>query len=89
MCDSETKFVSCLDVAIEKGAKQENGSICGSEFDRLGIPMLGGCNICGETIGAYNAFPSKDGFLKCRSCIHIAGGFTSAKEMENFKYEED
>ena len=67
------KPITVLDVAIAKGARVENGSISGAEFDRLGLPMFGGCQHCGASIATYNAYPSKTGYLQCSNCIGNAG----------------
>ncbi len=46
----------------------------GADFEEAGVPMLGGCEICGASIAAYNACPSKTGHLRCLSgCIGDLG----------------
>lgn len=66
------KSITVLDVAIYMGA--DHNSLTIGEFDRLGLPMVGGCQVCGATIAAYNASPSQSGYLKCaNSCIGDSG----------------
>lgn len=86
MCTSIT--VTILDVARSRGIKSEkDGKIPGSEFDRVGLPMIGGCQHCGATIAAYNAYPSKTGFLQCSDCIADIG-FGSVEAFEEFANSE-
>lgn len=66
----ELKPITIIQLARFRGAKESaDGSINGAEFYRVGLPILGGCLICEATIAAYNAYPSKSGYLKCRNCI--------------------
>ena len=43
------------------------------DFARNGVDMLGGCQGCGATLGAYNAYPSRTGYWRCASCIGDSG----------------
>jgi hypothetical protein len=45
----------------------------GQDFQDLGLPMLGGCEVCHASIACYNACPSKTGYLRCRQCIGNLG----------------
>lgn len=46
----------------------------GLDFYDAGLAMMGGCEICGASLAAYNACPSKSGFWRCRSgCIDDTG----------------
>ena len=64
-------MVTVLELAIHRGAKvAEDGSVSGAEINRVGLPVLGGCISCGATVAAYNACPSRSGYLKCsEDCI--------------------
>jgi hypothetical protein len=77
-------FVTCLDVALARGARRdENGAITGSEFDRVGIPLFGGCLTCGASIAAYNAYPTTTGYLRCAGCVESAGdGYETVRAFE-------
>ena len=42
----------------------------GADYEEAGLPIMGGCSVCGACIAAYNACPSRSGYLKCASgCI--------------------
>lgn len=41
----------------------------GDDFYDAGFEILGGCQSCGASIAAYNAYPSKSGYWKCADCI--------------------
>jgi hypothetical protein len=79
--------ITILDVAIARGVKEVDGRISGEEFDRVGLPLLGGC-MCGTTVGCYNAFPTRTGYLGCEDCVG-GQGFETVEEFEAFCQEED
>lgn len=78
-----TQAITILDVALARGAKKDPGtdSIPQDEFRRVGVAMIGGCQVCQATIAAYNAHPSKSGFWKCQDCI-VDTGFATVAEFE-------
>lgn len=81
--------ITVLDVAIAHGAKRdEKGCINGSEFDRLGLPICGGCEICSASIAAYNACPGRYGYLRCKACI-AEDGFASVDAFDKWCKEID
>jgi hypothetical protein len=88
--EDEPTVVTILDVAVARGAvTSENGGISGAEFERLGLPFLGGCEVCNATVAAYNACPSKTGFLRCANgCIRNAG-FITVEEFETWMKENE
>lgn len=52
----------------------------GADFAEAGLPMLGGCAVCGASVAAYNACPSRSGYLKCAAgCIDGDGYDTEAE----------
>ena len=71
--------ITILDLARHRGAREVDGSINGAEFDRVGLSIMGGCEICHASIAAYNAYPSKSGYLRCRDCIDDHGWPTVAQ----------
>lgn len=73
--------VTALAVAIARGAQEVNGSISGAEFNRVGIPFMGGCQGCGATLAAYNAYPSTTGYWRCDMCIGDMG-FATVEAFE-------
>ena len=80
--------ITVLEIAERKGAiVSDEGVINASEFNRLGLPMFGGCQRCQASIAAYNAFPSKTGYLQCRDCIGDIG-FETAAEFDRWMEEQ-
>lgn len=63
----------------------------GQDFEDAGLPMLGGCEQCGATIAAYNACPSKTGYLRCQDgCIGDFGYYSVEQaRREIFGWEPD
>lgn len=74
-------MITIMDVATARGAKEVDGAICGGEFERLDLPFWGGCQVCGESLAAYNMYPSKTGFVRCKRCLGDFG-FESVEEFE-------
>lgn len=52
------------------------------DYERLDLPMLGGCEVCGASIAAYNACPSKTGFLRCANGCIADQGWDTAPEAD-------
>ena len=69
---------------FEHRTGKNSGSYTLGEFDDAGLPMFGGCQVCQESLAAYNAYPSKTGFLRCRACVGDKG-FKSVQEFEDFE----
>ena len=81
---NEPQAPTILDIAKAWGAKEdENGGINGGEFERLGLPLLGGCQNCGASIAAYNAYPGRNGFLIGTCCS--SGGDEVYQTVEEFE----
>lgn len=74
--------ITILDVANARGARVNLGGISAAEFDRVGLPMVGGCCVCEAVIAAYNAYPGRNGYLHCGDCIEGDGGFATVEEFE-------
>lgn len=68
--EEDTRPVSILDLAEYRLGREAS---TGQDFEDAGLPILGGCEGCGATIAAYNAYPSKTGFLRCADCIADLG----------------
>lgn len=81
------------DIAIARGARVVDGGINGSEFERVGLPMMGGCQGCGASIAAYNAYPGTNGYLVGGCCRGQFDIFETVDEFELWCYsnpaEED
>lgn len=84
------KSITVFDVAIAWGARaDEDGGVSGAEFARLGLPLVGGCEACGATIAAYNACPSRTGFLRCAASCIDGLGFATVAEFEAFDRDDE
>lgn len=74
------------DIAIARGARVVDGAVNGGEFERLGLPMMGGCQVCGATIAAYNSHPARNGYLVGSCCANGFDIFESIEEFELWCY---
>jgi len=88
------KPITILELAIHRGAKADlGGGYTMGAIEDTGLPFMGGCSVCGACIAAYNACPSKSGFIKCASgCIDEDGWDTveeANRDMEAFFQESD
>ncbi len=62
--------ITILDVARYRGVRtEEDGSATAAAFEEVGLRIFGGCKLCGASLAAYNAYPSKSGWWKCEDCI--------------------
>lgn len=88
------KPITVYDLALARGAVEVNGALSGDEFARLNLPMLGGCIVCYAAIAAYNACPSRSGYLKCASGCIGDDGYATVAELDadvdqNYGHGED
>ena len=67
--------ITILELAVFRGAKEDaDGSMNATEIERVGLPFMGGCQRCAACIAAYNASPSKTGYLMCsKDCVGDSG----------------
>jgi hypothetical protein len=73
--------ITVYDLAVHRLREQgliapdgEVESLSGADFDRVGLPMTGGCEVCGASVAAYNSCPSKTGFIRCENgCVGELG----------------
>ena len=78
-------MITVLELAEYRGAKEP---FTGSELERVGLQLLGGCEICGTSIAAYNAFPAKSGFWRCSDCLYGEGWNDVAQaNLDIFDYQ--
>ena len=59
----------------------EASAISGAEFEKAGLPMFGGCYVCGAAVAAYNACPGKNGFLVGTCCATAHNTFATIEEF--------
>lgn len=75
-------MITILDIAIAHGAKEIDGGINMAEFDRLGLPFMGGCQHCGASIAAYNACPGRNGWLIGTCCVLCEETYATVAEYD-------
>ena len=62
---------------------REDGVVTGDDYYATGLPMIGGCQVCGATVAGYNSCPSKTGYIRCASgCISDLGWDTVEEANE-------
>ncbi len=82
-CTCEPDPLTILDLAYFIENIPEGDGVGGEVFDRLGLPIIGGCQACGATVAAYNACPSTTGYLRCREgCISDLGWVNYQEALE-------
>lgn len=82
--------VTILELAKHRGAQeQDGGGISGAEFERVGLPIMGGCEVCGATVAAYNACPAKSGYLRCANNCIADDGWTDVAAANNEIFGEE
>jgi len=75
--------ITILDLAKFRGVKEsEDGSITMGAMEEVDLPFMGGCGMCGACIAAYNASPSKSGYLKCTNGCIGDDGWDSVEQAD-------
>lgn len=72
----ELTAVSILDLAKHRLGRDP---VTGADFAEAGLAIFGGCEDCGASIAAYNAYPSRTGYWRCEDCIGDLG-FATVEE---------
>lgn len=54
----------------------------------MGLEILGGCEVCGASIAAYNACPSQTGYWRCSSGCIADEGYASAADADLALFSE-
>ena len=82
--------VTIWQVAEARGVQRDaSGAVNGAEFARVDLPIIGGCEVCGATVAAFNAAPSTSGYLRCvRGCIGDLG-FATVEAFETWCKEDE
>ena len=80
--------VTILELALSRGlVESEGGGYSAEAIEATGLPFMGGCALCGACIAAYNAAPTKSGFLMCAKECADGHGFATIEEAEAFLAE--
>lgn len=85
---SRNRYITVLNLAIARGAKIGENGVSGSEFDRLNLPFMGGCQRCGAMLHAGNMHPTKNGYITGSCCIEGDDGFDSVPQYDEYEREE-
>jgi hypothetical protein len=72
--------ITLFDVVVRKVGKKERYT--GADFEEAGVPMFGGCRGCAASLGGWNAYPTRSGYLACKDCVGDAGFGTVAEFWE-------
>ena len=84
--------MTVLDVLEAKRAKAGltvQSSYSARDFADMSLSMLGGCQGCAATLGAYNAYPDMSGFWRCKACLaHGYFNLEDFEEAENPRIDE-
>lgn len=66
--------VTVMDLARHRLGLAPDVPMTGADFARAQLPILGGCQVCGASVAAYNSCPSTSGYIRCANgCIGDAG----------------
>lgn len=87
---SNSKAITVLDLAFFRGAKAtDDGGITLGAIEAIGLPFMGGCARCGACIAAYNAAPSRIGYLLCAEGCIGEDGFATVEEANIYLFPEE
>jgi hypothetical protein len=90
MSSAEEGPVTILDLAeFRRVATDADGSINLDAFIAVGLPMFGGCSVCAASIAAYNACPSRSGYLKCAEGCIGDDGYPTVEEANRALFPEE
>ena len=77
----EVMMITILELAQHRGLKEnESGGFGGQAFYDVGLDIMGGCAVCGASLAAYNACPSKHGVWMCEDICIADDGWTNVKD---------
>ena len=72
-------MLTIFDIALaldrQAGIVHPDDRMTGADLDRLRLPMFGGCAICEASLAAFNAVPTRSGFLACEDCASPEAGY--------------
>jgi hypothetical protein len=65
-----------MSITISDLAKYRRGgkdATTGEDFYGVGLDIMGGCQVCHATLAAYNGYPTKSGYWRCKDCLADVG----------------
>ena len=79
--------ITIYDLAVYRLGLNRPDSLSGADFEKAGLPILGGCEVCAATVAAYNSCPSETGYIRClNGCIDDLG-FATVEEANQFIFD--
>lgn len=57
-------------------------SVTGEDFARFKLAMFGGCQVCAASLAAYNAYPDRSGYWRCKECLSDGYETVTAFELD-------
>jgi hypothetical protein len=63
-------------------------AVNGQDFIDAELPMMGGCEICGATVAAYNSCPSTSGYIRCKNGCICDDGYDTVEEANKDIFDE-
>lgn len=79
----ERQPVTVFDLARHRlGGLHKDITMTGADFQRAGLPMMGGCEVCHATVAAYNSCPSTSGYIRCASGCIGDDGYLTVEEAD-------
>lgn len=100
MAEEEKKYITILDAAKfwwrrdpDKGEEwleaHRDIGYNAQHFYEVGLDILGGCSVCGAVLGAYNGYPSKSGYWKCKQCLGDDGYLSESEFWDEVERQAD
>jgi hypothetical protein len=82
--------ITVLQLALHRGAEMtEEGGITAGAIEAVGLPFMGGCASCEACIAAFNAAPTRTGYLMCSRTCAGELGFKTIEEAEEWLKEAE
>lgn len=84
--------ITIQDLAVHRGIKPDEpggSTFNAGEYMRVGLPFMGGCEVCSANLSPYNAYPSKSGQLRCLDDLGALGYETVEEANDDIFGEQD
>lgn len=78
-------MITALELAIHRGCPEDKLTM--GNVQDTGIAFMGGCRICAASIACYNAYPSRDGYWRCKDCID-ENGYDTVEQANAHIFDE-
>lgn len=84
--------ISIQDLAVHRGIQPDKpggSTFNAGEYMRVGLPFMGGCEVCSANLAPYNAYPSKSGMIRCLDDLGALGYETVEEANEDIFGDQD